>query len=129
MENNRIEYEIEKKFINKNRQERILWEFKNPKKRERVIWGFSGIQLFRSDCLKPMEYMSEEEMLNYLLRFCDTDITYFIGESYIGKLSLKEAVQKAGMGEICIIYCGNGIAYYQGEQENGGPPRYLLIQK
>ena len=73
--------------------------------------------------------MSEEKMLSYLLPLCNGEEIYFIGESYIGKLSLKGAVQKAGMGEICIIYCGNGIAYYQGEQEKGGPPCYLLMQK
>ncbi len=49
-----------------------------------------------------------------------------LGESYIGELSLKQAVEKALFGEICIIYCGNGVGYYQGEQDIGSSPRFLL---
>jgi len=70
---------------------------------------------------KPLKYV-------FLLALFQP-ILYFIGESYIGTLPLKEAVKKAGTGEICIIYCGNGIGYYQGEQECGKPPRFLLFQK
>lgn len=54
---------------------------------------------------------------------------YFIGEDYIGDLSLKEAVERASEGEICIIYCGEGIGYYQGEQEKGAPPRFMLLKE
>ena len=53
---------------------------------------------------------------------------YFIGASYVGELSLKGAVEKASCGEICVIYCGNGIGYYQGEEDRANTPRYFLIQ-
>jgi len=86
-------------------------------------------KFLKNNCMQPLEYMSEEEMEKYLLSFSNVKDIYFIGESYIGTLPLKEAVKKAGTGEICIIYCGNGIGYYQGEQECGKPPRFLLFQK
>lgn len=54
---------------------------------------------------------------------------YFIGEDYIGSLSLKEAVDRVQHGEWCLIYCGNGTGYLQAEQEIGAPPRYLLAQE
>lgn len=52
-----------------------------------------------------------------------------MGESYIGEISLKEAVENADGGEICIIYCGKGIGYYQGEQIIGAPSRFMLLAK
>jgi len=129
MKNNIIEQEIIKKFVNSNQQDRLLWELKNPKKRQEVFWKFAGTKFLKNNCMQPLEYMSEEEMEKYLLSFSNVKDIYFIGESYIGTLPLKEAVKKAGTGEICIIYCGNGIGYYQGEQECGKPPRFLLFQK
>ena len=55
-------------------------------------------------------------MQTYLYNLSKKSNVYFIGEDYIGDLSLKEAVERASEGEICIIYCGEGIGYYQGEQ-------------
>lgn len=28
-----------------------------------------------------------------------------------------------------VSYCGNGIGYYQGEQEKGAPPRFMLLKE
>lgn len=124
-----VEQEIIKKYVDKNKQERILWELDNPKKRGNVFWKFAGSDIFKKDCLQPVEYMSSDEMERHLFKLSGVRDIYFIGEDYIGELSLKEAVKRAGTGEICIIYCGNGIGYYQGEQDSGKPPRFMLIQK
>ena len=51
---------------------------------------------------------------------------YVIGECYIGTMQLRQACEEAWQGGICIIYCGNGIGYYQGVQMFGAPPRFLL---
>lgn len=129
MKINNIEEEIIKKYVIKNKQERILWELSNPKKREEVFWRFAGQGIFKESCLQPVEYMYSSDMENFLFQLSGTKIVYFIGEDYIGELSLKDATRKANTGEICIIYCGNGIGYYQGELNYGGPPRFLLLQK
>lgn len=61
----------------------------------------------------------KEAMKNYLHKLSGAENVYFIGEDYIGKMLLEQAAERANEGEICIIYCGNGIGYYQGEQEKG----------
>lgn len=126
---NSTEQEIIKKYVRTNKQDRILWELSTPRKRNAVFWNFSGSDIFNENCLCPIEYMQKEEMEKYLLKLSGKENVYFIGESYIGYLSLNQAAELASKGEICIIYCGKGIGYYQGEQEIGKPPRFLLMQK
>lgn len=124
--NREIEEEIIKKYVKKNKQERILWEINNPKKRKGIIWHFDRPDIFKGDCLQPVEYMDRKIMKDFLIKNSNLGKVYFIGESFIGYLSSEEAAERANTGEICIIYCGNGIGYYQGEQEKGKPPRFLL---
>lgn len=127
MQNKNIEEEFVKKFVVKCKQERILWELNNSKKRPRIIWNFMHWNIFKNNCLTPTKYMPKDIMEKKLFDLGKTNDIYFIGEDYIGNISLKQAVDRANMGEICIIYCGNGIGYYQGEQEFGAPPRFLLL--
>lgn len=125
MKNNEIEAEIIRQFCVKNKQDRIIWELSNSKKRDKVIWRFAGIQLFKKECLKEVEYMSKKELEKYLYEKSKTLNVYYMGLDYLGPLKLEEAVERIE-GDIGLIYCGNGIAYYQGEQNNTKPPRYLL---
>lgn len=124
-----IEKEIVEKYVKKHKQERILWELSKNKKRKDVIWKFAGTDIFKDNCLQKVEYMSKSLMVKYLHEIGAPQKIYYIGESCIGEMNLEEAAEKASTGEICIIYCGNGIGYYQGEQEYGSPPRYILMQK
>lgn len=126
---NSVEEEIVKKFVEKNRQPRLIWELNNPKTRDSVFWRFSGPNIFKKSCLKPLEYMSSKLIERYLFQLSSAKEVYYIGEDYIGQLSLKNAATRVDTGEICIIYCGNGIGYYQGEQDDGPPPRFLLMQR
>lgn len=121
------EYEIIKSFIIKNRQERLIWELGNPKKREKFFWNFAGTQYFRQDCLQPVEVMSSKELETAILRLGKTRSVYYLGSAYIGKIPLAQAVQYTAQGDICIIYCGNGRGYYQGEPHPGKKSKYLLI--
>jgi len=130
MKINSIEQEIIKTYINKNKQDRIIWELGNTEKRMQIMLSrFAGPALFKSNCLYPVNYMSSNEMEKAFMELSGVQDVYFIGQSYIGEISLKEAVNRANTGEICIIYCGNGIGYYQGEEDSGKPPRFLLMQK
>ena len=126
MKNAKIEVDIIKKYIKKEKQDRLLWELSNPKKRDAVFWNFAGSNCFKGECLHSTAYKPGDAMSKYLLQLSNAKDVYFIGESYVGVLSLEQAVEKARTGEICIIYCGKGIGYYQGEQEKGKPPRFLL---
>ena len=127
---NDIERDIIKKFVCKHRQERLIWEFGNSRKREQIMMQrFAGPQIFKEDYLKATEYMSPDVLQIQLFKLGGTKNVYYIGESYIGEMSLKQATETVNTGEICIVYCGNGIGYYQGEEEFGYRPRYFLIAK
>lgn len=121
-----VEIEIVKYYIKESKQERILWELGSPAKRDAVIWKFAGSELFKQECLIPTKYMSSDAMNQHFSKLANNKQVYFIGEDYIGQLTLHQAIQRAQEGEICIIYCGEGNGYYQGEQSKGPPPRYLL---
>lgn len=127
MKTDNTEEEIIKLFIAKNKQERILFELRNHKKRDSVFWRFAGPNQFKTDCLQPIGHMSCKELEKLLFAHSGASDVYYIGTSYIGVLSLQQAVRNVHMGEICIVYCGNGFGYYQGEQEYGAPPRFLLV--
>ena len=120
--------EFIKRFVISNKQERLIWELESPKKRTTLFWRFAGGNLFKDGCLQETDYMTVDELEAELYQLSKTRVVYFIGASYVGKLSLKEAVEKASCGEICVIYCGNGIGYYQGEEDRANTPRYFLIQ-
>lgn len=121
-----VEKEIVKNYVKENKQERLLWELNSPQKRGSVIWKFADATIFKHDCLKPTKYMSAESLEKHFFNQTGRTLNYFIGEDYIGQLTLKQAAQRTQTGEICIIYCGNGIGYYQGEEVSGKPPRFLL---
>lgn len=124
---NDIELEIINKFVNKSKQERIIYELSNSKKREYIMMNrFAGSEIFKNSCLQVTESKSLEKVQSELVQLSNTEKVYFMGETCIGELSLIQAIKKVAMGEICIIYCGNGIGYYQGEQNFGSPPRYFL---
>lgn len=124
--NKLVEEEIIKNFVVKNRQERILWELASSKKRDQTFWRFAGPGIFKNECLEKLNYMSPDELESYLLAFIQTEQVYYLGEMYIGKTTIKEALEKIQSGCIGIIYFENGVGYYQGEEENGCRPRYLL---
>lgn len=129
MKVNNIEKEIVEKFIKKSRQERIIYELGNPKKRDLVIWKFSGSEIFDEACLQSPKTIPSVVPEEYFRRLGRTEKVYFIGESYIGELTLTQAVNKVNGCERCIVYFGDGVGYYQGERECGKAPRFLLLNK
>lgn len=123
---NPIEEEIVRSYVKENKQERLLWELNSPKKRRTVIWKFADPEIFKSNCLNSVAYMSAIQIEQRFSPILTNPNVYFIGEDYIGRLTLPQAARRAQEGEICVIYFGNGIGYYQGEQCTGKPPRFLL---
>ena len=94
-----------------------------------MLERFPSPEIFDINCIQLVGYMPPDELEGYLFRLSRVEEVYFIGEDYIGELSLREATLRANTGELCISYCGKGIGDYQGEQEQGKPPRYLLRKK
>ena len=87
---------------------------------------FTRPNIFKQTCLYPVGYMDENDMKRFLLKSGGESEVYYLGPDYIGYLPVEQAVEMS-IADICIIYCGNGIGYYQGEQEYGPPPRYKLL--
>ena len=124
---NKIEQEIVQTYIVKNKRKRILWELDNPKKREYILFNrFLRIDNWKKGCLQPVEYLTSEKLSYYLAEKSKKKEVYFIGEDYIGSLPIKDAVERTRKGEWCMIYCGNGYGYFQGEGGCIKPARYLL---
>ena len=120
--------EFIKKFVISNKQERLIWELGNPKKRKDIFWRFAGSNIFKDGCLREADCMTVDELEAKLYQLGKNKVVYFIGESCVEEITLREATEKADCGEICVIYCGNGKGYYQGEPEYVKTPRYFLIQ-
>lgn len=125
---NKIEQEIIKKYVKKHRQKRLLWELGKDDKREEFVWThFNGPYIFKKECLHNANRMSKKESDKYWQNFNKHANVYFMGESCIGEMAMNRALELAGTGQVCLIYCETGIAYYQGEQEIGSPPRFFLV--
>ncbi len=130
MEVNETEIEIIKKFVINNKQDRLIWELSNPKKRSKMVFQrLHDYSIFKNGCLQPVNYMWPDKLEECLLQLSGAREVYYMGLHYIGKLSLRDAVMKADECDICIIYCGNGVGYYQGEQSYGGTPRFIMRQE
>lgn len=61
--NHEVETEIIKNYVVKNKQDRIIWELGSLQKRDEVMWRFHhNLDIFKKECLYPVEYMNPEEM-------------------------------------------------------------------
>ena len=125
---NEVEMEIVQLYIAKSKRKRVMWELGNPKRRKEImVQRLLFLNTWKPECLHPIEYMPKEELEKYLYKLSGNRRAYFIGDNNdIGYLSLQDAVSKADDGAWCVIYCGNGYGYFQGEAEIAKQPRYLL---
>ena len=130
-----IEREIVKAFVNKNMQERFLFELFSSKKRKEGI----GRLCHQYDKIFNRNYMIEISKDNFnftiignMLKSYETnDNCYLISydEEIDGMyLPFMEALERVvGLGMPSIISCITGkLAYFEGEQEIGAPPRFIL---
>lgn len=124
---NLSEVEIVRKFIRRNKQERILWELSSPRKRKEIAYHLSTPDIFMPQCLNPVSLDAKWTVADYFEGKGIFNV-YYIGMHYIGEMTVKDAIEESCC-DMCIIYYGNGIGYYQGEEAKGGPPRYLLLEK
>lgn len=127
--NAEIEKEIIRNFVVKSKQERILWELQSRKYRDSVAFGrFCGAEIFKAQCLYPVESWRSDILENYLLQLGGTQNAYVLSTNGICECSLKEALANL-RGTIGIVYCGNGVGYYQGEPNPFKMPQYILLKE
>ena len=130
-----IEMEIIKAFVNKNMQERFLFELCSPKKRKNGI----GRLCHQYDKIFNRDYMIEipKDDLNLtgigsMLKNHEINSNCYLisyDEEIDGMyLPLMQALERVvGLGMPSIISCITGkLAYFEGEQEIGMPPRFIL---
>lgn len=130
-----IEMEIIKAFVNKNMQERFLFELFSTKKRKNSI----GRLCHQYDKIFNKDYMIEIPKDNLNLTGIGSMLEnheinnncYLISydEQIDGLyLPLMQALERVvGLGMPSIISCITGkLAYFEGEQEIGVPPRFIL---
>ena len=130
MRSEKMEQEFVQLFVKKSRQERILWEIGSKKYQDHVIAArFHDTENFQIAYLRPLDYHLLDQLYALLHPYCADDKIYYMGGRCIALLPLDSACDYAERGDICILYCGNGVGYYQGEQSYGPPPRYLLWRR
>ena len=121
-----IESEIVKLFVQKQYQKRLLYEI-NSKKEYDTMWHyFHTEQKLKKECLEKIYYMDEKNLEKYLFQLTGKKEVYYMGIDVRIRMSLREASYQMAHGAVAIVYCGNGIGYYQGEEELADTPRYIL---
>lgn len=129
------EREIVSCFLKKEKQERILWELQSRKKRSQVMWKICDTTLIDERCIHKVSYSSAEELIEECKKRGASMKPYIFRLDYIGSLpqdiSIPHAIEMVmdGWWNPCLLYLGNGVAYFQGMQEKGAPERCILLSK
>ena len=121
-----IEKEIIKFFFLKNKQERLIWELSDPGKRKSFRDRIAHPTLFDERYLYVSEMNNMDCLKLFLQEKSRKKEIYMIGESHIGEITIDDAIALLKKNEICILYCGNGVGYYQPEEDYGHFEKYIL---
>lgn len=128
-------YEVQtvKTFFNKQYQERIIYELNSKKKRmdaiHRLCHNFQNILNCRY--MRKIECSNYEDVLRIIKAYSDTELCYVISHNKIVDgmhMKLDEALKAVvGYGMPSLVVCiPNKMVYFEAEQINGAPPRYIL---
>lgn len=126
--NSKIEEEIVRCFIQKNRQDRIIWELQSKRKRDSVMWKLCDTHLFKREVLYPQRYLSPENLTEKLEALGAQKTIYMIAfdEMYELDCSVLEGIERQTSNPY-LLYYGSGLGYFEGMQEDGAPERCILI--
>jgi hypothetical protein len=132
-----LEEIIVKSFFNKRIQQRVLFELFSPKKRQDAIHRLSNFHItLRNEFLFeiPKPNSDPEEIEELLKKQGSGNDCYAMScnDTIDGKnMSLTSALEVAvGEGFPSLISCIPGkLAYLEGEQSLGPPPRFILKRK
>jgi len=125
----RIEEEIVRCFIQKNRQDRIIWELQSKRKRDSVMWKLCDTHLFKREVLYPQRYLPPKNLAEKLEALGAQKTIYMIAFDEMYELedcSVLEGIERQWDNPY-LLYYGNGLGYFEGMQEDGAPERCILI--
>lgn len=130
----KIQEEIIRTFVIPAKRERLLWELSagKPPRETLLFTKFHTAALFVPRYVHPIKALPPSGLKRLLTEHGAADPVFFWGEACGEQMPLSQAVELTSLGGVQIIYCGNGLAYYQGEEGEGGkssPPRCLLLRK
>lgn len=128
------EIEIVKTFFNKHYQERIIYELTSKKKRinalSRLCHNFK--EVLKIDYMIEINCVDYKEVLEQIKKYSGANACYVISyNKEIDGLYMKldDALRNiVGFGMPSLVVCNmqNKLAYFEAEQVNGAPPRYIL---
>ncbi|URZ05991.1 hypothetical protein [Clostridium felsineum] len=128
------EIEIVKTFFNKHYQERIIYELTSKKKRinaiSRLCHNFK--EVLKIDYMIEINCVDYKEVLEQIKKYSGANTCYVISyNKEIDGLYMKldDALRNiVGFGMPSLVVCNipNKLAYFEAEQVNGAPPRYIL---
>ncbi len=134
---NPIEEQFVKTFVWKNRRKRCLLELGSPKRRGEFLDPLNHTcervfdERYLVELAKPN---SDPEALERLLTSNGAGKTCHVisyCEELDGKeVTLREALRLCvGYGYASVLICSPSLAYLEGEQYQGSPPRFILRKK
>ncbi len=129
-----VEQEIISLLFPKNKRQRIRYELsKTDLNDPNSFDDFHWKHLHHSEHfnLKNLQVEETYPSKKELRKLAGNESVYYMGLNYYGWISVEDAWEKAFEGDICLIYLGDGVAWYQGEQFSANsvgaaPERYLL---
>ena len=131
-------------------EQEIISLFYPKNKRKRIRYELSKVDLNNQDSISDFQWRNMNDIGHFNLKnfhaekaypsktelreLAGNTSVYYMGCHYYGWLSAEEAWEKAFESDVCLIYLGNGVAWYQGEQfsANGigaAPERFMLTVK
>ena len=92
----KIEEEIVRCFLQKNRQDRIIWELQSKRKRDSVMWKLCDTHLFKREVLYPQRYLSPKNLTEKLEALGAKKTIYMIAfdEMYELDCSVLEGIER-----------------------------------
>ncbi len=130
MDEDIIEEMVDTLFAKKWRK-RAKYDFGSRKRRETAFFRYNSGEYLDSAAIKyNVTKLSEEEIYSLIQKEGGEQKCFAImclKNGIYDSLEGINEVMKGGMGG--IIYFGNGVGYFQGEQYIGPPDRYVLVKK
>ena len=128
--NSKIEEEIVRCFIQKNRQDRIAWELQSKRKRDSIMWKLCDTRRFEKEVLYPQPYLSPEDLVEKLTDLGAQKTIYVMSFYEMSEpkenCSVLEGILQQDDNPY-LLYYGDGLGYFEGMQEEGAPERCILI--
>ena len=132
MNEDRIVNEMIDMLFLKKWRKRLRYDFIDKKKEreDRYFRYHNGEYIDELLVVEKVDQMPEEYTVKRLLELGAEKRCFLLANGVSGVFTLEVGIEEAyicGLG--AVIYCGNGVGYFQGEQCYGSPERWILVNK